>query len=128
MKKIIDLILGLFLVCSAVLPLIGLLSDSEYNTEIKTNETVAVQEYDEALNEAVLTTTAENLVKATNNLLQSEGIKASNIKIGIKKNEDNSIYISTLNIYITKDYENRTEDIAKIIGSNMSKEPVIICE
>lgn len=128
MKKIADLVLGLFLVCSAVLPVIGLLSYADYYTDLKMEETISVEDYEDSYNELILNSTAENLVKATDNLLLSEDIKAENIKIGIKKNDDNSIYISTLIIYITKDYENRIQDIQKIIGSNMSKEPVVICE
>lgn len=108
------------------LPVIGLFSvkNYEFNTEEYSieSQTASNDEYERL----VLTTTAENLVKAANELLLSNDIHAENIEIRIKKTEDNSIYISNIYIYISKELEYKTEEIKRIIGSNMSKEPVII--
>lgn len=126
MRKTVNLILGLFLLCSMAVPIIGLFSVSSFN--FKTDDysvnspTTDNTEYEKL----VLTTTADNLVKAANELLLSNDIKADNIKIGIKKTDDKSIYISSIYIYISKDDDFKTEEIKRIIGSNMSKEPVVI--
>ena len=48
MKKIADLVLGLFLVCSAVLPVIGLLSYADYHTDLKMEETISVEDYEDS--------------------------------------------------------------------------------
>lgn len=126
MKKTINLVLGMFLLCSMAVPVIGLFSVSSYEFDadeyIVESQSVDNFEYEKI----VLTTTAENLVKAANELLLSNDIKVENIEIGIKKSEDNSIYISSIYIYISKDLEYKTEEIKRIIGSNMSKEPVVI--
>jgi hypothetical protein len=76
--------------------------------------------------EEVLNKTAENLVVVANDLLISENIVAENIEVAIKKSDNNSIYISTINIYINETNSVKTETIKRIIERNMSKEPVVI--
>lgn len=126
MKKIMNLILGMFLLCSMVIPVVGLFdslpSGFEFDGTITEYDGENTPDYDKM----VLNQTADNLVLAADNLLKNEGIEASNIELALKKTDNNSIYISSVVIYITKQYENRAQDISKIIGSNMSKEPVII--
>ena len=89
------------------------------------------QYYDASISEKeyeklILNATADNLVVAANDLLISENITAENIEIGIKKSDNNSIYISRIYIYISKDSESKIDDIKRIISTNMSKEPVVI--
>ena len=109
-----------------MLPVIGLFSVSNY--EFSTDEYIFESQSatNDEYEKLVLTTTAENLVKAANELLLSNDIQAENIEIGIKKSDDDSIYISSIYIYISKELEYKTEEIKRIIGSNMSKEPVVI--
>lgn len=126
MKKTLNLILGMFLLCSMVVPLIGLFSTTSYQFDFD-EYSMDVKQYSNSDYESlVLTQTADNLVIAANDLLLSRDIEADNIRVGLKKTDDNSIYISSIYIYINKDYEDEAEEIKRIIGSNMSKEPVII--
>ena len=126
MKKTLNLILGMFLLCSMVVPLIGLFSTTSHEFDINEYNLDVKQDSNSDYESLVLTQTADNLVIAANDLLLSRDIKADNIRVGIKKTDDNSIYISSIYIYINKDYEDKAEEIKRIIGSNMSKEPVII--
>lgn len=125
MRKTVNLILGLFIICSMLIPVVGLVTtkETEFSIEESVFENMNSEEEYEKL---VLNETADNLVKAANDLLLSENIEAENISIGIKRTESDSIYISRINIYINKDYENMVEDIKRIISINMSKEPVVI--
>lgn len=125
MRKTVNLILGLFIICSMLIPVVGLVTtkETEFSLEESVFENMNSEEEYEKL---VLNETADNLVKAANDLLLSENIEAENISIGIKRTESDSIYISRINIYINKDYENMVEDIKRIISINMSKEPVVI--
>ena len=126
MKKTLNLILGMFLLCSMVVPLIGLLSTTSYQLDFDEYSMDVKQDSNSDYESLVLTQTADNLVIAANDLLLSRDIEADNIRVGLKKTDDNSIYISSIYIYINKDYEDKAEEIKRIIGSNMSKEPVII--
>ncbi len=129
MKKTVNLILGLFLISSMIIPFISLFSNltSQLTIEQSVPKFSTPDEYE--YENLVLNTTADNLVKVANELLLSEGIQAENIELSIKKNEENSIYISSINIYITQKYSDRVQDIDDIIQRNMSKKPEIIyCE
>ena len=126
MKKTLNLILGMFLLCSMVVPLIGLLSTTSYQLDFDEYSMDVKQDSNSDYESLVLTQTADNLVIAANDLLLSRDIEADNIRVVLKKTDDNSIYISSIYIYINKDYEDKAEEIKRIIGSNMSKEPVII--
>ncbi|MBQ7133736.1 MAG: stage III sporulation protein AF [Ruminococcus sp.] len=125
MRKIVNLVLGLFIICSMLIPLVGLfttdipdLNLEEQYSDLSLNE----KEYEKL----ILNETADNLVVAANELLLSENIQVDNIEIGIKKTDNNSIYISRINIYISKDLDSRADEIKRIISTNMSKEPVVI--
>ena len=126
MKKIMNLILGMFLLCSMVIPVVGLLDS--FPSDFKFDESVAQysDNTDDAYNQMVLNKTADNLVLAADNLLKNEGITADNIELALKKTDNDSIYISSVVIYISEQYSHRAHEITKIIASNMSKEPVII--
>lgn len=126
MKKIMNLILGMFLLCSMVIPVVGLFDS--FSSDFKFDESVAQysDNTDNAYNQLVLSKTADNLVLAADNLLKNEGITADNIELALKKTDNDSIYISSVVIYISEQYSHRAQEITKIIASNMSKEPVII--
>lgn len=127
MKKIVNLIFGAFLVLSLFIPLIGLshtIVAKDYSLELQEIEKVVPD--DKAYEQMVLNNTADNLVKAADDLLKAEGIYAENIELGIKKSDNNSIYISKINIYINENDAVRIQNIKSIIERNMSKEPVVI--
>ena len=128
MNKTVNLVLGLFLICSMIIPIKGIVSTIK-------GEGVILQDYEFEQNvdedikdyqKAVMKETADNLVKVTDNLLKNEGIEADNIKLSLKLSDNNSIYVGRIIIYISKKYEDRLNDIEKIVYSNMSKEPEII--
>ena len=125
MKKTIDIVLSLFLISSMLIPIISYFSS--FDSQININEqsfdvqSISEQEY----TELVLNQTASDLVSVTDELLKSEGIEAQNIKISLKKTEKNSIYVSKVDIYINKKYEQRLDDIKHIVSINMLKEPEI---
>lgn len=109
-----------------IIPIIGLFDS--FSADFELDESVAQysDNADDVYSQLVLNKTADNLVLAADNLLKNEGITADNIELALKKTDNNSIYISSVVIYISKQYEHRAQDISKIIGSNMLKEPVII--
>ncbi len=125
MRKTVNLIMGLFLVCSMLIPLVGLIKTDIPDLNIDEQyyvESLSEDEYEEM----ILNKTADNLVVAANELLLNENIKADNIEIAIKKSDSNSIYISRIYIYISRDIDSKVDAIKRIIFTNMSKEPVVI--
>lgn len=125
-KKIINLILGFFLISSMIVPLVSLFTENKISLSLHSSSPDSYYVDEKEYENIVLKKTADNLVNATNDLLLAENIVADNIMITLKKSDNNSIYISKINIYISKAYKNRAEDILKIITANMCKEPEII--
>lgn len=125
MKKTLNLVMGAFLICSMLIPVIGGVKTLSFDYDLDAFNSSVNDDYNQIYEEEVLTKTAENLVTVAKDLLQSEGITPENIKIGIKKSDSNSIYISTINIYINEADRDKTETIKRIIERNMSKEPVV---
>ena len=118
--------MGMFLLCSMAVPVVGLFSASTYEFKVDDYNIEYKSEDSSDYEKLVLNQTADNLVVAANDLLIANEIEADNIKVSIKKADNNSIYISSIYIYISKEYESKTEEIKSIIGSNMAKEPVVI--
>ena len=125
-KKIINLILGFFLISSMIVPLVSLFTENKFSLSLHSSSPDSYYTDEKEYEKMVLKKTADNLVLATNDLLSAENIKPDNIMITLKKSDNNSIYISKINIYISKAYKNRAEDILKIITANMCIEPEII--
>ena len=126
MKKTLNLVMGAFLICSMLIPIIGSVQTMSFDYESDTESVSVDEDYSRIYEEEVLTQTAKNLVIVANDLLKSEGITPENIEVGIKKSDNNSIYISTIHIYINETDADKTENIKRIIERNMSKEPVVI--
>ena len=126
MKKTLNLVMGAFLICSMLIPIIGSVQTMSFDYESDTESVSVDEDYSRIYEEEVLTQTAKNLVIVANDLLKSEGITPENIEVGIKKSDNNSIYISTIHIYINETDSDKTENIKRIIERNMSKEPVVI--
>lgn len=125
MKKTVNLILGLFMICSMIVPVVGLFSTEKPKVNID-DYAYESGNYEYDYEELVLNETADNLVRAANDLLLAENITVDNIEIGIKKSDNNSIYISRIIIYINKEFETKVDKIKNVISINMSKEPVVI--
>lgn len=126
MKKTLNLVMGAFLICSILIPVIGGVKSLSFEYKNDNKSFITNEDYERIYEEEVLNKTAENLVVATKDLLNSENITPENIEIGIKKSDNNSIYISTINIYINETDREKTDSIKRIIERNMSKEPVVI--
>lgn len=125
-KKTVSLVMGAFMICSMLIPLIGVISSFSADYEDSDEIVEYDVDYEAQFEKEVLTQTAENLVIVTNDLLSSEKIKPEDIKISIGKSDNNSIYISSIYIYITEQDREKTDYIKNLISRNMSKEPVVI--
>ena len=127
MKKAVNLVLSLFLICSLILPVKSAIE------QLSLDETFS--EYDESIsfsqedfNKAVLKETANSLVLCADELLKNEGLKANDIKLSLRISDEGSIYVGSVLIYISREYEDKAGEIEKIIYRNFSKEPQIIVE
>lgn len=127
-KKIISLVLGAFIICSMVVPIKNAVNG--FNKEISETQIpdASVSTDDEAYGREILKQTRKNLESALRDLLLQNGVEINSCEIILAVIDDNSIIISSVSIYIYKEYTQYTDLISEITFQNFSVQPNIITE
>ncbi len=123
-RKIFGFVIGLFVIASIVLGVRNLTISEDIDlSDLNTAQMPAYSESD--YNDMILRQTADNLVKATDEILRSEGIEAEDIRLSLKISDEGRIYVDRAVIYISEDDLLRRQEIKSIISRNLSKEPLV---
>lgn len=127
-KKIVSLVLGAFIICSMIVPIknaVNGFSEEIAETDISDS---AVSTDDEAYSREILKQTRSNLESALKDLLLQNGVEINSCEIILAQTDDNSIIISSVRIYISKEYTQYTDLISQVTFQNFSVQPNIITE
>ena len=127
-KKIISLVLGAFIICSMIVPIknaVNGFSEEIAETDIADS---AVSTDDEAYSREILKQTRINLESALNDLILQNGVEINSCEIILAVTDDNSIIISSVSIYISKEYTQYSDLISEVTFQNFSVQPNIITE
>lgn len=127
-KKIICLVLGAFIICSMIVPIknaVNGFSEEIAETDISDS---AVSTDDEAYSREILKQTRINLESALKDLLLQNGVEINSCEIILAVTDDNSIIISSVSIYISKEYTQYSDLISEVTFQNFSVQPNIITE
>lgn len=127
-KKIVCLVLGAFIICSMIVPIKNAVNGfSEEIAETDISES-AVSTDDEAYSREILKQTRSNLESSLKDLLLQNGVEINSCEIILALTDDNSIIISSVSIYISKEYTQYTDLISEVTFQNFSVQPNIITE
>lgn len=127
-KKIINLVLGAFIICSLIVPVKNALTQFDVNiSEYETADDLTATD-DELYNKEILNSTKENLEKSLKDILLQNSIKINDGKIILSQTDENSIIISSISIYISKEYMQYTDLISEIVLQNFGVIPNIMTE
>ena len=127
-KKIISLVLGAFIICSMIVPIKNAVNGfSEEIAETQISDS-AVSTDDEAYSREILKQTRKNLESSLKDLLLQNGVEINSCEIILALTDDNSIIISSVRIYISKEYTQYTDLISEITFQKFSVQPNIITE
>lgn len=127
-KKIICLVLGAFIICSMIVPIknaVNGFSEEIAETDISDS---AVSTDDEAYSREILKQTRKNLESALKDLLLQNSVEINSCEIILAVTDDNSIIISSVSIYISKEYTQYSDLISEVTFQNFSVQPNIITE
>lgn len=127
-KKILNLVLGAFMVCCLVLPVKNALQGFNINISSQKSADDVISTSDEAYSNAVLSQTRQNLENTLTDLLAQNNIKINSCKIILAQSRENSIIISSVSIYINKQYMAQSEVISSITQQNFGLLPNIMTE
>ena len=127
-KKIICLVLGAFIICSMIVPIKNAVNG--FSKEIAETDIsdLAVSTDDEAYSREILKQTRKNLESALKDLLLQNGVEINSCEIILAVTDDNSIIISSVSIYISKEYTQYSDLISEVTFQNFSVQPNIIAE
>ncbi len=127
-KKIICLVLGAFIICSMIVPIKNAVNGfSEEIAETDISD-LAVSTDDEAYSREILMQTRKNLESALKDLLLQNGVEINSCEIILALTDDDSIIISSVSIYISKEYTQYSDLISEVTFQNFSVQPNIITE
>lgn len=127
-KKIISIVLGAFIICSMIVPIKNAVNGfSEEIAETDISD-LAVSTDDEAYSREILKQTRSNLESALKDLLLQNGVEINSCEIILAVTDDNSIIISSVSIYISKEYTQYSDLISEVTFQNFSVQPNIITE
>ena len=127
-KKIICLVLGAFIICSMIVPIKNAVNG--FREEIAETDIAdsAGSTDDEAYSREILKQTRKNLESALKDLLLQNGVEINSCEIILAVTDDNSIIISSVSIYISKEYTQYSDLISEVTFQNFSVQPNIITE
>ena len=127
-KKIISLVMGAFIICSMIGPVKNALSGFQTQLDDMKLSQPAVSTDDEAYSKEIVNQTRKNLESSLRDILLQNSVEINNCEIFLSVTEENSIIISSVNIYISKEYIQFTDLISEITFQNFSVQPSIITE
>ena len=127
-KKVLNLVLGAFIVCSMIVPVKNAVSAFDVNIDEYQSAKDIISTNDEVYSNLIVNKTKENLEKTLKNLLEQNGIKINRCEIILSLKDDNSIIISSISIYISKEYTQFADRICDITMQNFSITPSVMTE
>lgn len=127
-KKIVNLVLGAFIVCSLISPVMSAFSSVDVNlSEYETSDSI-ISSNDEAYSNEVLKQTQTNLENSAKDILLQNGISINSCKIILANEDENRIIISSVSIYINKENSGHSQRIQEIIKDNFGINPNLVTE
>lgn len=127
-KKIVNLVLGAFIVCSLISPVMSAFSSVDVNlSEYETSDSI-ISSNDEAYSNEVLKQTQTNLENSAKDILLQNGISINSCKIILANEDENRIIISSVSIYINKENSGHSQRIQEIIKDNFGINPNVVTE
>lgn len=127
-KKMLNIILGAFIVCTLIVPIKNAIGEISVNVENYDTQQELVSTADQAYSNEVISLTQENLEQTLKDILKQNGIEINRTKIILALSDEKSIIISYIGIYISKEYTLYTDKISEIVYDNFTIVPNIMTE
>ena len=127
-KRVLNLVLGAFMVCSLILPVKSAVQGIREEISESSQSAVQSATVDEAqYNRQIVVETRKNLENTLTALLNQNGIYPESVEVILSVKHDKSIIISRIGIYIDKSCT-QTDKILELTAQNFGITPNIITE
>ena len=127
-KRVLNLVLGAFMVCSLIFPIKSAVQGIREEISESSQSAVQSATADEAqYNRQIVAETRKKKEKTLTALLNQNGIYPESVEVILSVKHDNSIIISRIGIYIDKSCT-QTDKILELTAQNFGITPNIITE
>lgn len=127
-KKIVNLVLGAFIICSLIAPVMSAVSSVNINLSDYEASDSIISSNDEAYSNEVIKQTQTNLENSARDILLQNGIEINSCEIILANEDENRIIISSISIYISKENAGHSQSIQEIIKDNFGINPSVVTE
>lgn len=127
-KKIVNLVLGAFIICSLIIPVSKAISAFEIDISQFSTAEEQTASCDEIMSNQVVAQTQSQLEQTATDILLQNGITINSCDITLAQTDNNRIIISTLCIYIDKSGLIDTNKICRIVEEHFGISPNIAME
>ena len=126
MRRVINLVIGAFMLCCMIFPIKTAVNGYELNIDTTPiSDNLQNTAYD-AYNNAILSETKNNLESFMYAYLVQRGITPKEITINLEVNENGGIYIGSLCIYISIQDSEKSDEIKHLVREKFEVIPEII--
>lgn len=125
-KRVINAVIGVFILCSLIIPVKNAFLNNELHFDIpKLNEGITASA-DEAYNKAVIAETESRLESTLVSYLLNKGYKVKTAEIKLNSKYKTGIYIEAIRIYIYKSEYRKSLEIIKLIERKFETTPKLV--
>ena len=125
-RKILNTVLGAFILCSMLVPIKTAISDFDMNIRISAPEQDLQAVADEAYNTAIMAETKATLESALLYHLENNKISPDKVEITLASYDNGGIYIDKISIYISQVYKKDIEIVENLTQEKFEVKPHII--
>ena len=123
-SRILSVVMSVFVLLCILTPFLSL--SDELNISAKEGTlTVNEKDFSLKLDEEVIKQTANNINSYVNTLLTQSGVENTIIQTILALDENNSIYIRAMNIYLNVNYKERKDEIKALVLRSLGIEPTV---
>lgn len=126
MRKVINLVIGAFMLCCMIFPIKSAASGFRLNIDTTPIGEELQDNALDAYNNAIMSETKSNLEASMNACLTQHTITAQEIIVNLEVNENGGIYISSVRIYISIQDSDKTDEIIGLVRENFEVTPEVI--
>ena len=128
LKRVLNLVMGAFLVCSMMIPVSKAVMEFRPETDGLSSYEELTATADGAVGAEVVARTRENLENTLTAFLEQNGVAPRGCEIILAETENQSIIISRISIYIDRNDSPRTELIAELTKQHFGIVPRVVTE
>ncbi len=130
MERVLQFSISLFFIVSFITPFITQFSsfrlDVSASAQVEESNLESVSALEESFEQKLLELTKENLEEKGKGFLEEIGVRCQKISVSINKEEDDSITISKITVWLDNAYQSRQAEIEEKLTEEMMARPELI--